>query len=233
MRKIFLVEDDPNFGLVLKSYLELHDFEVEWIDDGAHAIEAFKMQQFHIVILDVMLPNVDGFEIAQQIRSYDTQIPFIFLTAKNQKTDMVKGYSLGADDYLQKPFDSEVLILKIKAILNRGERQISADSVLKIGIFDFDTHLRIIQHTDNEIRISPKEAELLKLLIEYKNTILPRNTALEKIWGSDNYFTTRSMDVYITKLRKYLKPDPNIKIENIHGTGFRLISSDSTQASIK
>ncbi len=220
--KLFLVEDDTSFGSILKSYLEMNDFSVFWTEDGAKAVTNFKKQAFDLCILDIMLPHVDGFEIARQIRMLRNDVPFVFLTAKSLKTDVLNGYKIGADDYITKPFDSEVLLYKIKAILNRNKSKQSANE--QIGSFHFDyTHRTITDENGAAKKLSPKEAELLKMLCQYKNQVLSRKEALVKIWGEDNYFTTRSMDVFITKLRKILSTDAHIQIENIHGSGFSLL----------
>ncbi|MFY9154331.1 MAG: response regulator transcription factor [Prolixibacteraceae bacterium] len=220
---IFLVEDDLSFGAVLKSYLEINDFEVEWIDDGQHALPAFKKNTFSICILDVMLPNVDGFTIADEIRKLNPNVPILFLTAKNLRDDVLKGYKLGADDYITKPFDTEVLIFKLKAILKRNSGiPVKENEFYQIGTYLFDYKLRILEHEQAKQKLSPKEAELLKMLCENMNELLPRETALKKIWGDDGYFTTRSMDVYLTKLRKLFAEDETIEIRNIHGSGFML-----------
>ncbi len=221
---IFLVEDDLSFGAVLKSYLELNDFEVTWVDDGKYAVERFRTGNYNICLLDVMLPNVDGFTIGTEIRKLDKKVPFIFLTAKTLKEDVLRGFNIGADDYITKPFDTEVLTCKIKAILNRDSQNPSTKLLDKyqLGKYQFDIQVRTIQKDGDTQKLSPKEAELLRLLCEHKNELLPRETALKKIWGDDGYFTARSMDVYITKLRKYLAGDPSIEIKNIHGSGFLL-----------
>ncbi|AHW59330.1 DNA-binding response regulator, OmpR family, contains REC and winged-helix (wHTH) domain [Draconibacterium orientale] len=220
---IFLVEDDLSFGAVLKSYLELNDFEVTWVDDGKYAVDKFIAESFQICILDVMLPNIDGFTIGTEIRKLDANIPMVFLTAKTLKEDILKGYNVGADDYITKPFDTEVLLCKIQAIIKRQSTQPVRDEFLfSIGSYSFDSKLRSISRNGEKQKLSPKEADLLKLLCQNKNELLSRETALRKIWGEDGYFTARSMDVFITKLRKYLKDDPNIEIKNIHGSGFLL-----------
>ena len=220
---IFLVEDDLSFGAVLKSYLEINDFEVDWIDDGQHALNQFKKTSFDICILDVMLPNVDGFTIGAEIRKINPGIPILFLTAKNLREDVLKGYRIGADDYITKPFDTEVLIFKLKAILKRQTGVQSKESDLyQIGGYQFDFKLRTIEHDTKKQKLSPKEAELLKMLCDNQNELLPRETALKEIWGDDGYFTTRSMDVYLTKLRKLFADDPSVEIRNIHGSGFLL-----------
>jgi DNA-binding response OmpR family regulator len=220
---IFLVEDDLSFGAVLKSYLEINDYSVTWVDDGKYAIDKFRNGKYHICILDVMLPNVDGFTIGKEIRIIDKDIPMVFLTAKALKEDILKGYNLGADDYITKPFDTEVLLCKISAIIKRQlTSPATNESIFNIGTYRFDSKLRQIQRGDIIQKLSPKESDLLKLLCQNKNELLPRETALRKIWGDDGYFTARSMDVFITKLRKFLSDDPNIEIRNIHGSGFLL-----------
>lgn len=222
---IFMVEDDHNFGAVLKSYLEIHDYVVHWVDDGKYAVKEFRSDDFDICILDVMLPNVDGFQIAKEIRFVDKNIPLIFLTAKTLKDDILKGFSLGADDYITKPFDSEVLLWKIRAILKRNESgrgKQEEKEEFSIGKYSFNYPHRLLSIADSQQKLSPREAELLRMLCLKINDVLPREMALKKIWGEDNYFTTRSMDVFITKLRKYLKDDPAIEISNIHGSGFKL-----------
>jgi two-component system OmpR family response regulator len=225
---IFLVEDDLSFGAVLKSYLELNDYQVTWVDDGKYAFEKFGNGTFQICILDVMLPNVDGFTIAAEIRKTDKEIPLVFLTAKTLKEDILKGYNVGADDYITKPFDTEVLMCKIQAIIKRQSTQSEPDvETYSIGTYVFNSKLRYITREGIKQKLSPKESDLLKLLCQNKNELLARETALRKIWGEDGYFTARSMDVFITKLRKYLKEDSNIEIKNIHGSGFLLEVTDS------
>jgi DNA-binding response OmpR family regulator len=220
---IFLVEDDLSFGAVLKSYLEISDFDVVWVDDGEHAVSQFKKADFNICILDVMLPHVDGFTIAAEIRKLNAEVPILFLTAKNMREDVLKGYRIGADDYITKPFDTEVLILKLKAILKRHSgSQAKESDFYQIGNYLFDYKLRTIIHDEVKQKLSPKEAELLKMLCDNLNELLPREIALKKIWGDDGYFTARSMDVYLTKIRKLLSDDPAVEIRNIHGSGFML-----------
>jgi len=224
--KILLCEDDTNLGMVLKNYLELNDYEVVLERDGRLGLAAFQREKFDICLLDVMMPNVDGFTLAEEIRDVDPDIPLFFLSAKTMKEDVVQGYRLGADDYITKPFDSEVLLLKIKAILKRNEEEnrISDNIEFDLGSYHFNPKLRELSHNGQTHTLSPKENELLKMLAEHKNDLLPRERALKKIWGSDTYFNGRSMDVYIAKLRKYLKDDTNIEIVNIHGNGFRLVA---------
>jgi DNA-binding response OmpR family regulator len=225
--KVLLVEDDTNFGKVLKNYLELNDFVVELARDGILGLNAFRTEKFDICLLDVMMPNMDGFTLAEEIRNIDPEVPLFFLTAKNMKDDVLTGYKLGADDYILKPFDSEVLIHKIKAVLKRNQEFLEKNPEVfnyKFGKFSFDGKIRELSVEGKEIHhLSPKENELLLMLCEYKNDLLPRELALKKIWGSDTYFNGRSMDVYIAKLRKYLKDDDKVEIVNIHGNGFRLL----------
>lgn len=223
--RILLCEDDQNLGMVLKNYLELNDYEVELERDGRLGLAAFQRSKFDICLLDVMMPNMDGFALAEEIRDIDPEVPLFFLSAKTMKDDILQGYKLGADDYITKPFDSEVLLMKIKAILKRND-DINKDSEnveFDLGSFHFNPRLRELKHNGSIQTLSPKENELLKMLAEHKNDLLPRDKALKKIWGSDTYFNGRSMDVYIAKLRKYLKDDENIEIVNIHGNGFRLM----------
>ena len=226
-KKILLVEDDPNFGTVLKDYLALNDYNVTHAKDGIEGLIMFKNNNFDLCILDVMMPRKDGFSLAQDIRSSNKEIPIIFLTAKTLKEDVLRGYQVGADDYLNKPFDSEVLLFKIKAILQRKESDTSAEDEqfeFEIGSFFFNSKLRHLSVGENEPqKLSPKESKLLKMLALHKNDLMPRELALTKIWRDDNYFTSRSMDVYIAKLRKYLKLDESVEILNIHGEGFRLV----------
>lgn len=224
--KILLCEDDTNLGMVLKNYLELNDYDVVLERDGRLGLAAFQREKFDICLLDVMMPNVDGFALAEEIRDVDPDIPLFFLSAKTMKEDVVQGYRLGADDYITKSFDSEVLLLKIKAILKRNEEEnhISDNIEFDLGSYHFNPKLRELSHNGQTHTLSPKENELLKMLAEHKNDLLPRERALKKIWGSDTYFNGRSMDVYIAKLRKYLKDDANIEIVNIHGNGFRLVA---------
>ena len=221
--RIFLVEDDLSFGSVLKSYLELNDFQVDWVDDGKYAVDHFRKGAFEICILDVMLPHVDGFTIAREIRKINNLVPIIFLTAKKMKEDVLKGYGVGGDDYVTKTFDTDILLAKIKAIMTRRDFQTGTRDVFEIGKFVFNSKLRTLTIGDDERKLSPKEAQLLELLALNPNELISREVALKKIWGSDDYFTARSMDVYITKLRKFLSDDPNLNIKNIHGAGFQLI----------
>jgi DNA-binding response OmpR family regulator len=224
--KILLCEDDTNLGMVLKNYLELNDYDVILERDGKLGLAAFQREKFDICLLDVMMPNMDGFTLAEEIRDINPDVPLFFLSAKTMKEDIIQGYKLGADDYITKPFDSEVLLLKIKAILKRNEEmhKEEANAEFDLGKYHFNPRLRELTVNGKVQTLSPKENELLKMMSEYKNDLLPREAALKKIWGSDTYFNGRSMDVYIAKLRKYLKEDETIEIVNIHGNGFRLVA---------
>ena len=223
--KILLCEDDSNLGLVLKNFLELNDYEVTLERDGRLGIGAFQREKFDLCLLDVMMPNVDGFTLAEEIRDIDPDVPLFFLSAKTLKEDILQGYRLGADDYITKPFDSDVLMHKIKAIIKRNEEdhKVTDNLEFELGAYHFNPKLRELKVKDATQVLSPKENELLKMLAEHKNDLLTREKALKKIWGSDTYFNGRSMDVYIAKLRKYLKEDSTIEIVNIHGNGFRLV----------
>jgi len=231
--KILLAEDDQNFGDVLKSYLEMHDFDVHLATDGALGWTAFQQNKFDLCILDVMMPKKDGFTLATDIRTLNTDVPIIFLTARSMKEDILEGFKSGADDYVSKPFNSEELLARIHAILKRsGSRDNGMESIkdFTIGKYTFNFPLRILTYNgdkENTEKLSPKEAELLRMFCFKKNDVLSRTEALTKIWGEENYFTARSMDVFITKLRKYLKRDPDIEIVNIHGNGFQLFVKEA------
>lgn len=226
-QKIFLVEDDLSFGSVLKSYLEINDYNVDLVDDGKLAVETFRKGVYDLCILDVMLPHVDGFTIASEIRGMNAVIPIIFLTAKKLKEDLMKGYGVGADDYVTKPFDTDILLLKIKAIIARREVQDGSRDIYEVGRYIFNSKLRTLTLGDEERKLSPKEGQLLEMLAMAPNALVSREAALKKIWGADDYFTARSMDVYVTKLRKYLSDDPQILLKNIHGSGFQLVVGDA------
>ncbi|MFM2138140.1 MAG: hypothetical protein RJA57_447 [Bacteroidota bacterium] len=223
--KILLCEDDPNLGNVLKNYLELNEYDVTLERDGRLGLAAFQRERFELCLLDVMMPNMDGFTLAEEIRDVDPDVPLFFLSAKTMKEDVIQGYKLGADDYITKPFDSEVLLMKIKAILKRNEElnKENDNKEYQLSSFQFNPKLRQLSRKGHTETLSPKENDLLKILAEHLNDLVPREQALKKIWGSDTYFNGRSMDVYIAKLRKYLKEDPKIEIVNIHGEGFRMV----------
>jgi DNA-binding response OmpR family regulator len=223
---ILLVEDDPNFGSVLSDYLSMNGFDVDHAVNGSIGWTKFSNRQFGIVILDVMMPEKDGFTLAEDIRRSGSDIPIIFLTARAMKDDVITGYRKGADDYVIKPFDSEILLLKIRALLERAggsAGQKLEKTTYMIGKFSFDRQARELIIEDNSRRLSPRESDLLHLLYMNRDSVLSREKALLRIWGDDNYFNARSMDVFITRLRKYLKPDSGISIINIHGKGYKLV----------
>lgn len=221
-KRILLVEDEENFGSLLQNYLRLSKYEVDWCKDGALGYSAFRNQTYDLCILDVMMPNMDGFTLAEKIRSVDAEIPLIFLTAKNLKEDVIKGYKVGADDYLNKPFDIEVLLLKLDVLFSRGKEKQAEHDNYTIGQYTYFAPTRLLKHEESSLTLSPKEGQLLLLLCQHVNQVMPRELALKSIWKEDSYFTTRSMDVYITKLRKYLSNDPNVSIVNVHSSCYAL-----------
>ena len=224
-KKILLVEDDNNFGSILRDYLTLHSYETTLAKNGIEGLEKFRKYNYDLCILDVMMPFKDGFSLASDIRSINKEVPLIFLTAKSLKEDVIKGFKIGADDYLIKPFDSEILLFKIKSIFKRkiSLKKATDNKVDYIfSSFRYNSKFRELQFkNDKPDTLSPKEGKLLTLLLDNMNDLTTREEALVKIWNDDNYFTSRSMDVYVTKIRKYLSKDPKIKIENIHGKGFK------------
>jgi len=224
-KKILIVEDDPNFGSILKDYLRLHSYDVTLAKNGIEGLEKFKKISYDLCILDVMMPFKDGFSLATDIRSANEEIPLIFLTAKSLKEDVIKGFKIGADDYLIKPFDSEILLLKIKSLFKRklSTNKNNIDKLeYEFASYKYNSKFRELSYkNDKSIKLSPKEGKLLSLLLNNINDLTTREEALIKIWNDDNYFTSRSMDVYVTKIRKYLSKDSRIKIENIHGKGFK------------
>ena len=224
-KKILLVEDDNNFGSILRDYLTLHSYETTLAKNGIEGIKKFRKYNYDLCILDVMMPFKDGFSLASDIRSINDEVPLIFLTAKSLKEDVIKGFKIGADDYLIKPFDSEILLFKIKSIFKRkiSLKKVTDNKVDYIfSSFRYNSKFRELKFkNDKPVTLSPKEGKLLTLLLDNMNDLTTREEALVKIWNDDNYFTSRSMDVYITKIRKYLSKDPKIKIENIHGKGFK------------
>ena len=222
--KILLAEDDENLGSLLKEYLKAKSFDADWVTDGEKAFQKFEKGSYDICVLDVMMPVKDGFTLAKEIRMMDRNMPIIFLTAKSMKEDVFEGFSIGADDYITKPFSMEELLYRIEAILRRSKGNGTVkQSVYTIGKYQFDTHKQLLTLNDKSQKLTTKESELLKLLCNNANQILERNFALKAIWIDDNYFNARSMDVYITKLRKYLKEDTSVEIMNIHGKGYKLI----------
>ncbi len=225
--KILLVEDDPNLSFVIQDYLEMLNYDTMLCKDGEEGLMEYRRTKYDLLILDVMMPRRDGFSLAGEIRETDDITPIIFLTAKSLKEDRIKGFQVGCDDYIAKPFSTEELSLRIKAILKRCmARQVlspaAEQKVYSIGTYTFDPVNMTLVHGTEQHTLTRKESALLKLLCLYKNKLLSRETALKSIWGDDDYFIGRSMDVFISKLRKYLKDDPRISITNVHGTGFKL-----------
>jgi DNA-binding response OmpR family regulator len=222
--RILLAEDDENLGSLLQEYLQVKNYETDWLLNGEKAFKAFERNHYDICILDVMMPVKDGFTLASEIRMIDKNMPIIFLTAKSMKEDVLEGFTLGADDYITKPFSMEELIFRIEAILRRtkgGGDQ--TENFYTIGEFNFDNQKQTLKIGDHIQKLTTKETDLLKLLCNNLNRVLERNFALKAIWIDDNYFNARSMDVYITKLRKYLKADPKVQIINVHGKGYKLV----------
>jgi len=223
--KILLAEDDSNLGLLLKNYLNAKNYDTTLTRTGTQALDAFSKSTFSICILDIMMPEMDGITLAKEIRLLDNDIPIIFLTAKNMQEDIIEGFIAGADDYMTKPFSMEELLYRIEAILRRtgGANPVIKDPPYPLGIFTFDPLKQILSHDGKSIKLTTKESDLLNILYRHRNEILERNYALKSVWIDDNYFNARSMDVYISKLRKYLSDDPAIKILNVHGRGYKLI----------
>ena len=224
---LLLVEDDPNLGFVMQEYLRLKGYGVHLSRDGLEGLEAWKQGGHDLVILDVMMPKMDGFALGKEIRKMDETVPMIFLTAKTMIEDKVEAFGLGGDDYLTKPFSMEELLLRIKALIKRSASSpaptVPKSTKSKIGIFTFDYPSRKLYWEEEEKRLTSREADLFQMLIRKLNNVLSREEALKEIWGDDSYFNARSMDVFITRLRKYLKPDPNVSIMNVHGKGYKLL----------
>ena len=227
--KILLVEDEANFAAVMKSYLELSDFTVDHCEDGQKGYDHFIKNEYDLCLLDVMMPVKDGFTLAEEIRQTDKKIPIIFLTAKSMKDDKMKGFEAGADDYITKPFSMDELLMRMQAVLRRTlpeSGKAKKKDALVVGNFSFDFDRQILQINGEEKRLTTKESDLLHMLCENRYDVLDRNYALNKIWGDDNYFNSRSMDVYIAKLRKYLSLDPEVELVNVHGKGFKLLAKE-------
>ena len=225
--RILLCEDDENLGMLLREYLQAKGYETELFADGEAGYRGFVRGRYDICVLDVMMPKKDGFTLAQEIKQADKDMPIVFLTAKTLKEDVFEGFKLGADDYITKPFSMEELVYRIDAILRRVRGKKNKESTLyHIGNFTFDTQKQLLCIGDQQTKLTTKENELLALLCSHANEILQRDFALKTIWIDDNYFNARSMDVYITKLRKHLKDDPQIEIINIHGKGYKLITPE-------
>ena len=226
-QRILLCEDDENLGALLCEYLQVKGFYVELCLDGDAGYKSFVKGKFDICVLDVMMPIKDGFTLAQEIRAVNPDVPIIFLTAKTLNEDILEGFKIGSDDYITKPFSMEVLVVRIETILRRvcGKKN-KENTMYKIGRFQFDTQKQILSIDDQQTKLTTKESELLSLLCAHQNEILQRDFALKTVWTDDNYFNARSMDVYITKLRKHLKADDSIEIINIHGKGYKLIAPE-------
>ncbi|MGC1243197.1 MAG: response regulator transcription factor [Chryseosolibacter sp.] len=222
LKKILLVEDDPSLGFVIQDNLTLKGYELTWCKDGEQGEHAFHAGHFDLCILDVMLPRKDGFSLAESIRHANKEVPILFLTAKTMVEDKLKGFKTGADDYITKPFSLEELFYRIEVFLRRSRDAHNGDTVFKVGQFQFDPFSFTLRHNDQEKTLTQKEAEVLKLLYCNRDRVLKREEILTHVWGTDDYFMGRSMDVFISKLRKYLKTDPDIQIVNYHGVGFRL-----------
>ena len=222
--KILLCEDDENLGMLLREYLQAKGYETELCVDGEAGYKVFLKEKYDICVLDVMMPKKDGFTLAKEIKQANNDMPIVFLTAKTLKDDVFEGFKVGADDYITKPFSMEELVFRVEAILRRvrGKKN-KESSVYRVGNFTFDTQKQLLTIGDKQTKLTTKENELLALLCSHANEILQRDFALKTIWIDDNYFNARSMDVYITKLRKHLKDDPQIEIINIHGKGYKLI----------
>ena len=228
--KILLAEDDVNLGSLLQQYLEAKDYETQLFTDGEEAYKAYMKNDFDLCLLDVMMPKRDGFELAKSFKTINDSVPIIFLTAKVLKEDVLKGFKIGADDYITKPFNMEELLYRIEAVLRRfGRENIEEQFVFQIGNINFDSNSQTLKVESEVIKLTSKESDLLKLLCQYQNSVMRRDFALKAIWGVDNYFNARSMDVYITKLRKLLQVDPNIKIINKHGEGYKLIVGEEEE----
>ncbi|HOP03996.1 MAG TPA: response regulator transcription factor [Tenuifilaceae bacterium] len=225
--RVLLAEDDENLGMLLKEYLQAKGYDTDLYKDGEKAFKGFKTNHYDICILDVMMPIKDGFSLAKDIRMVNSNMPILFLTAKSMKDDVLEGFSVGADDYMTKPFSIEELLVRIEAILRRYRKDQSGNgqNVFRIGIYEFDATKQTLTKENDSRKLTTKESELLKYLCMNKNNVLDRNFALKTIWIDDSYFNARSMDVYITKLRKYLSDDPTIEIINVRGKGFKLIST--------
>lgn len=226
--KILLAEDDRNLGNILRAYLEAKGFETRLFINGQEAFDAFQKEKYDFCILDVMMPIKDGFTVAREIRVFDKKTPILFLTAKSLQEDKLKGFEIGGDDYLTKPFSMEELLVRINAIIRRAQQNETPSAVanmFRIGRYTFNYDRHILTFDSIEHKLTAKESELLKMLAENLNNVLDRSVALKHIWSDDSYFNARSMDVYIAKLRKYLKEDPTVELINVHGIGFKLVAN--------
>lgn len=227
MKQILLAEDDLDFGSILQQYLQLHSFQVTWAKNGVEAFEIFQKNNFEICVLDVMMPKLDGFSLAEKIIALQPETPFVFLTARNQKEDKIKGLKLGADDYIVKPFEADELILRLQNILRRSQKTTIKQQqiIIEIGSYNFDTKTLLLTHENKTQRVTEKESLLLQFLYKHKNQLVKREEILKAVWGNDDFFSGRSMDVFISRLRKYFTEDSSIKIESIRGVGleFKII----------
>ena len=222
MKHILLAEDDFDFGSILKQYLELHQYKVSWAKDGNEALELFAKTQYDICVFDVMMPKLDGFSLAENVIEIDPEIPFIFLTAKKLKEDKIKGLKLGADDYIVKPFEADILVLKLQNILKRATRvqhESTSKDTIHIGKYVFDYNNQSLKYKEEYQRLTEKETQLISYLYTHKNNMVRREDILKEIWGNDDFFSGRSMDVFISRLRKYFKEDQTISIDSIRGVG--------------
>ena len=222
MKKILLVEDDQSLGYILKEYLQMHDFEVEWTKDGEEGAKVFVDKKFDLCILDIMMPKKDGFTLAAEMKAQHPDIPLIFLTAKSLKVDKLKGFKMGCDDYIVKPVDEEELIARIRAVLKRSTFTAPTTSEYNIGIFTYNANTQYLSSPSNTHKLTKKESEILHLLCRSKGDLVETDQILNILWNDSNYFNRRSMDVFISKLRKYLSEDPNLKITNVHSKGYIL-----------
>lgn len=229
IKKILLAEDDSDFGAILKQYLELQGFQISWAQDGEAALKLFQLDTYNICVLDVMMPKIDGFTVAEKMVAINPEIPFVFLTARNQNEDKIKGLKLGADDYIVKPFEADELVLRLTNILKRTEKRTTLEVLpnkIQIGIFSFDTNRFELKTNQKTQQLTEKEASLLLFLFQHKNELVKREQVLKAVWKADDFFSGRSMDVFISKLRKYLIEDPTISIESIRNVGleFKIVS---------
>lgn len=226
MRKILLLEDDPNLGLILQEHLQVKGFSVLLCQNGEEGIKAYQRDSFDLCLVDVMMPKKDGFTFAKEVRAKDQVTPLVFLTAKSLKEDKIEGFKIGCDDYVTKPFSIEELVFRIEAVLKRSSIKPTADIAqtnFTVGSFTFDSTRQLLTRKSTQLKLTPKESELLRLLCLHINQTVERDYALRTIWGNESYFSGRSMDVFVSKLRKYLKDDPTIEIMGIHGKGIRLV----------
>jgi len=225
--RVLLVEDDRNLGLIVQEHLQLNGYETELCENGETALMAFGHGRFALCLVDIMMPRMDGFAFAREVRRRDKTVPLIFLTAKSLKEDKIEGFRIGCDDYITKPFSVEELLLRIQAVLRRsGAGGLTERTSFTIGAYSFDSVTRTLRNGQQERRLTSREAEVLRLLCLHQNKTLDRSLALREIWGEDSYFNARSMDVFVSRLRKYLKDDPRIEISSVHGVGFRLTLAD-------